>query len=293
MSRGAKQSGSTPAPRPPPRRRRAATPNTNIYSKTIKVDELINTPPSCKPEALTSVEDTGLELTVESLLAKATDKEGKALSLLGLRIQTESKLAGRIERRSGGKREPKAGLLAAYFASDSIALPLIDAETDKAAATFWKTKLGVGIGNGRIDFNSFPNTRKVLADIVLTVPELRQKWKPGVPWPLLPLHMQHNFFARITGTITLERDDTVRFLATAISAATLYIDGAPILVAKEDRLGSLTGYHFAGDGLLDLAKGPHTVRLEYYSDSDPRGRPEFQVRWPVTPLGIYSNGNVC
>ena len=132
------------------------------------------------------------------------------------------------------------------------------------------------------------------------------------PWAGLPAFMTSNYFAAVTGTITLyQAENSVEFLVSANSAAALYIDDNLVMISRERRARSgefVSGFlgpgeFIAGTGLVSaLAAGRHTVRLHYYSSSpatQPRqGRAvvqtyEFEVLWRRQSNAAFCGLGTC
>ena len=266
--------------------------HTNIFSKTLPLEDLINSVPTCVQDVLNATEDTVLEIQLDDIISNDEDEAASKLTLLNVNIVGDKselyikangeKLgadnAGKISKRE--VTETREGLSARYFPS---ATALTYSRRNFVAKNF---KAGLEKAN--------PNFFKFPPDIVGVLKTLKQEHNPPVAWVGLPTYMRANFHAVVDGLLTLDIDDVVQFHVHARTSGTLYIDekevyytkmrsgpsppppGAPPSPPVSD--AAKAGHYIQGTGLVSLSAGEHTIRLEY-SACNTETVSSFEVMW--------------
>ena len=88
----------------------------------------------------------------------------------------------------------------------------------------------------RIDFDRTPNPFSFPPDVISKRTTFEQPDGSRNSWPGVPRYMTSNFYADVSGSFTLDRDeDRVQFLVTASSAAALWVDGKLVQVSRDRR----------------------------------------------------------
>ena len=280
------------------------TPKTDVLSKTILLSELVNTNPVCTDDSINTTEDATVELFSAGLLSNDAGVEGDALSLVAMRVVRSNltrKAGGvpiaaptQLRRRQATTTQP--GLRAVYFPSEDI-LESQQPDGDMVRHAFGSVlppESDIGSDFRRINFERLPNSEKFPPDVVTTLATLRQQDNAPAPWPGLPTYMTSNYFGLVTGSFVLDRfENQVQFIVHANSAAALWVDDVLVMISRQRRpLRAFVtagvfgpGRFVVGTGLVEnLAAGPHTIRLHYFSDAPASGTAtvqttEFEVLW--------------
>lgn len=125
--------------------------------------------------------------------------------------------------RRSGRVVQKAGLIAEY-------LDGVDSYVEKSntgVQSFFPKSSREQLASSIVDTLNFPQDVKTIVNTLTQVPN-----GAGRAWPGLPHYMAKNFVARIYGKVTVEAADTFQFSVNAKSAATLFVDGLPVISTR-------------------------------------------------------------
>ena len=95
---------------------------------------------------------------------------------------------------------------------------------------------GYDLDFSRVDFNRAPNAFTFPPDVLGTLREWKQPDGSANAWPGLPNYMTSSFYAEVSGSFTLDRDeDRVQFMVSASSAAALFVDDRLVQISRDRR----------------------------------------------------------